>query len=102
MQEKRAATQLSLYYDLPLNSFTPTDHHAANERAPIKKKKREKKTKKRNLRGKRHFFNIQHVRKNDEIAALFDPHVALKTENPPRCPFSQINVSQRGKTANVS
>lgn len=36
-------------YDLPLNSFTPADHHAANERTPIKRPNGRKKTKKENL-----------------------------------------------------
>lgn len=49
VQEKRAATHSFPHYDLPLNSFTPADHHAANEWTPIKRQNGRKKTKKGNL-----------------------------------------------------
>ena len=45
VQEKRAAFPYDDGDDLPLNSFTPADHHAAHEWTPIKRQNDRKKNK---------------------------------------------------------
>lgn len=57
VQEKRAAFPYD--DDLPLNSFTPADHHAAHEWTPIKRQNDRKKNKEGgggDLGCKRYFF----------------------------------------------